>query len=132
MFHFCLLPCFSPVFSFGRYFSISSFCLTYYVYFCMLGKSAPSLAFNSNNLMKTRFLMSCSTVSVCCSLWSDASESVSCVCCMYSGVDCWLLYSSDHLSAETLTRSTPASTELRSGKMHKSKNVVLAEFVQVF
>lgn len=45
-------PC--SLLSFGIHFSLFSFCLRLGTYFCMLGKSATSLIFYGNGLMKKR------------------------------------------------------------------------------
>ena len=89
-FHLSLLLWFCPVLLFGTYSSVSLICLTLCVCFCVLGKSAMSLALESSRLMKKR---SC-CVLLCSIFWSLESGAsgislvcVVCVLCSCGSVD---------------------------------------------
>lgn len=90
-FNFDLLPWFGSVLSFGRCFSVSSFCVPFCVCFYVLGKVSYSLALNGNSLMKK---MSCSALqhSISCSPGPGTSGGISYVCCVCSALESWSFF----------------------------------------
>lgn len=101
LFHFGILLWFGSVASFGKYFSVSSFCLTFCICFCVLGKSATFLALNDNSFMK-KGSYSALQCGVPCSPGPSTSRNISYVCCVCFAVESGTLFPSVQLYAEPL------------------------------